>query len=288
MKIVRDPAEMIAISKEIFVNKNSHGLVPTMGYLHEGHLSLVKQAVTDNDYVTTSIFVNPTQFGPNEDYESYPRDEKRDIQLLEKFGVDCVFAPATKDMYFSDHSTYVLENELSKVLCGEKRPGHFSGVTTVVSKLFNIVKPTRAYFGQKDAQQFRVIRRMVRDLNFNVELVEMPIVREEDGLAMSSRNIYLSSEQRKDAPLIHKALLEGKKLIEKGIDDVDQIKNTIKKTIDKSEYIILDYLEVVDENTLNVLRSVSDAEKNRVIIAIAAFVGRARLIDNEIVKLDNG
>ncbi|TYB80813.1 MAG: pantoate--beta-alanine ligase [Kosmotoga sp.] len=288
MKIVRDPAEMIVISKEIFTSKKSHGLVPTMGYLHEGHLSLVRQAVTDNDYVTTSIFVNPTQFGPNEDYESYPRDEKKDIQLLEKLGVDCVFAPATKDMYLSDHSTYVLENELSKVLCGEKRPGHFRGVTTVVSKLFNIVKPTRAYFGQKDAQQFRVIRRMVRDLNFTVELVEMPVVREGDGLAMSSRNIYLSSEQRKDAPLIHKALLEGKELIEKGIDDVNQIKNTIKKTIDKGEYIKLDYLEVVDEKTLNVLKNISDAEKNRVIIAIAAFVGRARLIDNEIVKLDNG
>jgi pantoate--beta-alanine ligase len=287
MKIVRNIEEMTEISKEIISDRKTHGLVPTMGYLHEGHLSLVRQAVKDNDCVTASVFVNPTQFGPNEDFESYPRDEKKDIHSLRKLGVDYVFAPTVGEMYFQDHSTYVLENELSKVLCGEKRPGHFKGVTTVVSKLLNIIKPTRAYFGQKDAQQFRVIRRMVRDLNFTVELIEMPIVREKDGLAMSSRNIYLTSEQRTEAPLIHKALLKGKELIKEGKNDVSEIKETVKKIIGNSENIKIDYIEVVDEQTLNILDKINDAKSDSVIIAIAAFVGKARLIDNEIVDLSN-
>ncbi|MFO7880998.1 MAG: pantoate--beta-alanine ligase [Kosmotogaceae bacterium] len=287
MKIVRNPAEMTEISYNIITSKYSHGLVPTMGFLHEGHLSLVRKAVADNDNVTTSVFVNPTQFGPNEDFESYPRDEVKDFTLLKELGVDYIFAPGVNDMYYTDHSTYVLENNISKVLCGEVRPGHFRGVTTVVSKLFNIVQPTRVYFGQKDAQQFRVIRRMVRDLNFQVELVEMPIVREEDGLAMSSRNIYLSKEERKDAPLIHKALLKGKEFIEKGNTDVNEIKNIIKKMIGSSVHIKLDYIEIVDEKTLNILKDIKDASGNKVIIAIAAFVGEARLIDNEIVVIKN-
>lgn len=287
MKIVRNIDEMTEISKEIISNRKTHGLVPTMGYLHEGHLSLVRQAVNDNDFVTTSVFVNPTQFGPNEDFESYPRNEEKDINSLQKLGVDYVFAPTVGEMYFKDHSTYVLENELSNVLCGEKRPGHFKGVTTVVSKLFNIIKPTRAYFGQKDAQQFRVIRRMVRDLNFTVELVEMPIVREKDGLAMSSRNIYLTNEQRREAPLIHRALLKGKERIKEGKNDVSEIKDVIKKIIGDSENIKIDYIEIVDEQTLNILDKINDADRDRVIIAIAAFVGQARLIDNEIVDLSN-
>ncbi len=285
MKIIRNPLEMTNISNVIISDKHSHGLVPTMGFLHEGHLSLVKKAVADNDYVTTSVFVNPTQFGPNEDFESYPRDEEKDFRLLDNLGVDYVFSPSVSDMYYSDHSTYVLENELSKVLCGEKRPGHFKGVITVVSKLFNIVKPTHAYFGQKDAQQFRVIRRMVRDLNFNVELIEMPVVREEDGLAMSSRNIYLSKEERKDAPLIHNSLLKAKKLIEEGSTDVNEIKKSVKAVFTRSIHIKLDYIEIVDEKTLNKLDDIKEATGNKVIIAIAAFVGKARLIDNEIVDI---
>ncbi|MFW6120620.1 MAG: pantoate--beta-alanine ligase [Petrotogales bacterium] len=286
MKIVSNPLDMTKISNVIVSDKHSHGLVPTMGFLHEGHLSLVKKAVADNDYVTTSVFVNPTQFGPNEDYESYPRDEEKDFKLLNNLGVDYLFSPSVSDMYYSDHSTNVLENDLSKVLCGEKRPGHFKGVTTVVSKLFNIVKPTHAYFGQKDAQQFRVIRRMVRDLNFNVELIEMPIVREEDGLAMSSRNIYLTKEERKDAPLIHKSLLKAKKLIEEGNTDVNKIKKSIKNEIINSVHIKPDYIEIVDERTLNKLNDLKEATGNKVIIAIAAFVGKARLIDNEIVDMN--
>ncbi|MEA2066225.1 MAG: pantoate--beta-alanine ligase [Thermotogota bacterium] len=287
MKIVRNIKEMTEISKEFISNRKTHGLVPTMGYLHEGHLSLVRQAVKDNDCVTTSVFVNPTQFGPNEDFESYPRNEEKDINSLQKLGVDYVFAPTVGEMYFKDHSTYVLENKLSKVLCGEKRPGHFKGVTTVVSKLLNIIKPTRAYFGQKDAQQFRVIRKMVRDLNFTVELVEMPIIREKDGLAMSSRNIYLTNEQRREAPLIHKALLKGKELIKDGKNDVSEIKDAVKKIIGDSENIKIDYIEIVDEQTLNILDKINDAKSDSVIIAIATFVGKARLIDNEIVYLRN-
>ncbi len=269
------------------IHRNStHGFVPTMGYLHEGHLSLVKKAKKDNEVVTVSIFVNPTQFGPNEDYQKYPRDEKHDLSLLEKLDVDYVFIPDVREMYHHDHSTYVFVEKLTEGLCGERRPGHFRGVTTVVAKLFNIVMPTRAYFGQKDAQQFRVIRRMVRDLNIHVELIEMPIIREPDGLAMSSRNIYLSPQERLQATFIYKALQKGKELIDEGVFDTRTIKEEMKQVLSSGELIRIDYVEIVDEENLIPLKDVRSATNKKVLLAVAAFLGKARLIDNVIVELD--
>lgn len=279
MQVVKNIQEMKKISNNLIQNKKSIGFVPTMGYLHEGHLSLVKKAREDNDFVVVSIFVNPTQFGPNEDFNSYPRDLKRDLDLLEKLNVDYVFVPDVNDMYPKDFSTFVEETKLSKFLCGRSRPGHFRGVCTVVTKLFNIVKPTRAYFGQKDAQQFRILRRMVRDLNLDVEMIEMPIVREKDGLAMSSRNTYLTPEERKEATRLYKSLLKAKEMIESGIKDTEIIKSEMKKILDHP-LLKIDYIEIVDEETLEPVKKV----ENKVIIALAVYVGKARLIDNMILK----
>lgn len=279
MEVVKNIQEMKKISNNLIQNKKSIGFVPTMGYLHEGHLSLVKKAREDNDFVVVSIFVNPTQFGPNEDFNSYPRDLKRDLDLLEKLNVDYVFVPDVNDMYPKDFSTFVEETKLSKFLCGRSRPGHFRGVCTVVTKLFNIVKPTRAYFGQKDAQQFRILRRMVRDLNLDVEMIEMPIVREKDGLAMSSRNTYLTPEERKEATRLYKSLLKAKEMIESGIKDTEIIKSEMKKILDHP-LLKIDYIEIVDEETLEPVKKV----ENKVIIALAVYVGKARLIDNMILK----
>lgn len=279
MQVVKNIQEMKKISNNLIQNKKSIGFVPTMGYLHEGHLSLVKKAREDNDFVVVSIFVNPTQFGPNEDFNSYPRDLKRDLDLLEKLNVDYVFVPDVNDMYPKDFSTFVEETKLSKFLCGRSRPGHFRGVCTVVTKLFNIVKPTRAYFGQKDAQQFRILRRMVRDLNLDVEMIEMPIVREKDGLAMSSRNTYLTPEERKEATRLYKSLLKAKEMIESGIKDTEIIKSEMKKILDHP-LLKIDYIEIVDEETLEPVKKV----ENKVIIALAVYLGKARLIDNMILK----
>jgi pantoate--beta-alanine ligase len=276
---------MQKIAIDIEREEKSHGFVPTMGYLHEGHLSLVRQARMDNDVVTVSIFVNPTQFGPNEDYDRYPRDEERDLSLLRDLDVDYVFIPKVEDMYPENYSTYVIVEDLTDVLCGARRPGHFKGVATIVAKLFNIVRPTKAYFGQKDAQQFRVLKRMARDLNFPMELVEMPIVREKDGLAMSSRNVYLSPEERQEALLIHQALLAGRKLIEAGEFDPEKVKSEMLAILSKGQRIKSDYVEIVDEETLYPIENLEDTTNGKVILAIAAFVGKARLIDNEIVNL---
>ncbi|MBO8165642.1 MAG: pantoate--beta-alanine ligase [Kosmotoga sp.] len=285
MEIIRTVHEMKATALELLCRGVTHGLVPTMGYLHEGHLSLVKKAREDNDIVTVSIFVNPTQFGPNEDYGNYPRNEKRDLSFLMELGVDYVFIPTVEEMYETGHSTFVEVENLTKGLCGARRPGHFRGVATVVTKLFNIIMPTRAYFGQKDAQQFRVIRRMVRDLNISVELVEMPIVRESDGLAMSSRNVYLSPPERIQAPFIHKALLKAVELVRKGITDTHKIKTEMIKTLSKGDLINIDYIEIVDEQTLAPVDDLKEARSGKVILAVAAYLGKARLIDNEIVKV---
>ena len=285
MEIIRTVHEMKATALELLCRGVTHGLVPTMGYLHEGHLSLVKKAREDNDIVTVSIFVNPTQFGPNEDYGNYPRNEKRDLSFLMKLGVDYVFIPTVEEMYETGHSTFVEVENLTEGLCGARRPGHFRGVATVVTKLFNIIMPTRAYFGQKDAQQFRVIRRMVRDLNISVELVEMPIVRESDGLAMSSRNVYLSPPERIQAPFIHKALLKAVELVRKGITDTHKIKTEMIKTLSKGDLINIDYIEIVDEQTLAPVDDLKEAKSGKVILAVAAYLGKARLIDNEIVKV---
>ncbi len=216
MRVIKSPFEVKKISDNFRKEGKIIGFVPTMGYLHEGHLSLVRRSKKECDVTFVSIFVNPIQFGPNEDFERYPRDEKRDLELLSKEGVDYVFIPEVHDMYPADYSVYVDETELSKYLCGARRPGHFRGVCTVVTKLFNIVKPHKAYFGKKDYQQFRIIERMVRDLNMDVEIVPCPIIRETDGLAMSSRNVYLTPEERKDAVCLYKSLQLASKMIREG------------------------------------------------------------------------
>ncbi|MCX7654357.1 MAG: pantoate--beta-alanine ligase [Fervidobacterium sp.] len=278
MRLVHTIAEMKKISSDILEQKKSIGFVPTMGYLHDGHLSLVQKAREENDIVVVSIFVNPTQFGPNEDLDRYPRDLERDLRLLEPLNVDFVFYPTVEEMYPQNYSVYVDEVELSKYLCGAKRPGHFRGVCTVVTKLFNIVKPTRAYFGQKDAQQFRILRRMVQNLNMDVQMIELPIVRERDGLAMSSRNVYLNQDEREQATRLYKSLLKAKELIDNGQKNIEVIKQAMHKILDHP-LIRIDYVEIVDEETLVPVERI----EKKVIVAVAAFVGKARLIDNIIV-----
>ncbi len=279
MRLIQNVSEMKALSKSVIDDGKTIGFVPTMGYLHKGHLSLVQKAKEENDIVVVSIFVNPTQFGPNEDYNRYPRDLERDLRLLNPFNVDYIFNPSVEEMYPAYYSVYVDETEMSKYLCGARRPGHFRGVCTVVTKLFNIVRPTRAYFGQKDAQQFRILRRMVENLNMDVEMVEMPIVREPDGLAMSSRNVYLSDEERREAPRLYKSLLEAKRLIDGGERDVQKIKGEIQRVLNHP-LLKIDYVEIVDEKTLIPV----DRIEGDVIVAIAVFFGKARLIDNVIIR----
>ena len=257
------------------------GLVPTMGYLHEGHLSLVNMSRQNNDYTVMSIFVNPTQFGPNEDFDRYPRDLERDLKLAEAAGVDVVFAPSVKEMYPDGYKTYVNVEGITEVLCGKSRPGHFRGVTTIVTKLFNIVEPHRAYFGQKDAQQVAVIKQMVKDLNMNVEIITCPIVREEDGLAMSSRNVYLSPEERKSAVILSKSLMEAEELIKKGETDAKKIRKYIIDRIQTEKNAVIDYVEVVNADTLENV----DEIKGRVLVALAVKFGSTRLIDNVIVEV---
>jgi pantoate--beta-alanine ligase len=281
MKVIEKINDMKKISKDLILNGKSIGFVPTMGYLHEGHLSLVRKARKENEIVVVSIFVNPTQFGPNEDFDKYPRDTDRDLKLLQNENVDFVFMPSVEEMYPEGYATYVIVERLTEVLCGKSRPGHFRGVATVVTKLFNIVKPTRAYFGQKDAQQFRVLKRMVEDLNMDVEMVEAPIVRESDGLAMSSRNVYLSPEERKQAVALFETLNLAKKAIENGERDAEKVKQLMRENISKYDKVIIDYIEIVDEKNLTPLSKI----EGKVLIAIAAFVGKARLIDNIIVEV---
>ena len=278
--IVEKVKDMKELSKKYLKENKTIGFVPTMGFLHEGHLSLVRRAREENDIVVVSIFVNPTQFGPNEDYESYPRDLERDVKLLKELNVDVVFHPPVEEMYPKDFSTYVEETKLSRYLCGKSRPGHFRGVCTIVTKLFNIVHPTRAYFGQKDAQQFRVIKRMVRDLNMDVELVECPIVREHDGLAMSSRNIYLSDDERVQALALYNSLKLAENLIKSGERDAGVVKSAMKEFLSRYDKVKIDYVEIVDEETLEPVKHI----EGKVIVAIACWVGKARLIDNVIVQ----
>ncbi len=259
------------------------GFVPTMGFLHAGHMSLVQRARRETDLVVVSIFVNPTQFGPNEDFEAYPRDEKRDLAMLEKAGVDLVFLPSAREMYPDGFATYVLqEGTLTETLCGKSRPGHFRGVTTIVAKLFNLVNPDRAYFGQKDAQQVAVIRRMVRDLNFDVQIVACPIVREDDGLAMSSRNTYLDQEQRRQATVLSQALWEARAAIEAGQRRADVIRELVRNRIASVPGARIDYVEVVDADDLTPLEKL----RGRVMIAVAVKIGRPRLIDNIQVQVN--
>jgi len=282
MKIIKKIAEMQKIANDLRQQGKSIGFVPTMGYLHEGHLSLMKCARKENDVVVISIFVNPTQFVPGEDYERYPRDEEGDIKKAKEVGVDIVFIPDVKDMYPDGYSTYVEEKVLSAGLCGARRPGHFKGVTTIVAKLFNIVKPHRAYFGKKDYQQLRVIERMARDLNVDIEIIGCNIVREPDGLAMSSRNVYLSQEERKSALCLYKSLLLAQNMIKKGEKKPAIIKKAMEEFILKHPHVKkIDYIEIVDRYTLQPVDKLTGNE----LIALAVFVGPARLIDNMEVSL---
>ncbi|MCI8521029.1 MAG: pantoate--beta-alanine ligase [Clostridia bacterium] len=255
------------------------GLVPTMGYLHEGHKSLIERAVKENDRVVVSDFVNPTQFAPNEDFESYPRDIQADAALCADAGASLIFNPEADEMY-TDALTFVDMNKITKVLCGKTRPIHFSGVCTVVSKLFNIVTPDRAYFGEKDAQQLCVIHKMVRDLNFDIEIVGCPIIREADGLAKSSRNTYLNEEERKAALCLNRALKLGREMAEGGETDAEKVVNAITAEIEKEPLAKIDYVEMVDLNTLEMLKT---AEKP-LLCAVAVYIGKTRLIDNFIME----
>ena len=253
------------------------GLVPTMGYLHEGHASLVVKAVSMCDRVVASDFVNPTQFGPNEDLESYPRDFDRDCALLEEHGCSMVFHPSVEEMYAPDAATFVeILSDMPKQLCGKTRPIHFRGVCTVVSKLFNIVTPDKAFFGQKDAQQLAIIRRMVRDMSYGIEIVGCPIVREADGLAKSSRNTYLSAEERKAALVLSKAVFLGEKLVREGETDADKLVSAMKACIEAEKLAKIDYVSAVDAVTMESVHRID----RPVLVAMAVYIGKTRLIDN--------
>ncbi len=281
MKLVNKISDLKIIIKSNKSMGKTIGFVPTMGYLHEGHLSLAKRSVQENDFTVMSIFVNPTQFGPNEDFERYPRDLERDLALAESVGVDIVFAPSVEEMYPEGYKTYVNVEDITGVLCGRSRPGHFRGVTTVVNKLFNIVEPDKAYFGQKDAQQVVVVKKMVKDLNMNLEVIACPIVREPDGLAMSSRNTYLSSEERKAALILSKSLFEAEELIKQGERSGKKIAEYIEGRIKTEKLAEIDYVEVVSADSLEKLEEL----KGSVLIALAVKFGKTRLIDNIIVEV---
>lgn len=256
------------------------GFVPTMGYLHEGHKSLIDAAEKENDRVVVSIFVNPMQFGPNEDLESYPRDLEKDAKLCEEAGVDLIFHPQPEEMYEPGFCSYVDMNGLTSQLCGKSRPVHFRGVQTVVLKLLHIVTPDRAYFGQKDAQQLAVIRRMVRDLNVGTEIVGCTIVREADGLAKSSRNTYLNTQERRAALVLSRSLEAGKALIGAGETDAQVLRQAITQEIEKEPMAKIDYVDVVDFETITPIEKI----EGPVLVAIAVWIGKTRLIDNFIVE----
>jgi pantoate--beta-alanine ligase len=277
-EIVRTIDEMKQISRKAREEGKVIGLVPTMGYFHEGHLSLMRRARQECDLVVVSLFVNPIQFGPQDDFRSYPRDEKRDAEMAEKEGMDVLFIPSVSEMYPEGYSTYVEVQRLTEGLCGKFRPGHFRGVTTVVLKLFNIVNPHKAYFGEKDYQQLKVIEKMARDLNLDVEIVPCPTVREEDGLAMSSRNSYLSEEERRSATVIYKALIEAKRLYENGERDAEKLESKAREILLNEKLVRkIDYVEVVHPETLEELEIVGE---DGAVLAVALWIGRARLIDN--------
>lgn len=279
--VIRSCAEMSALAEQQRLQGNKIALVPTMGYLHAGHLSLVKVARQKADWVVMSIYVNPTQFGPQEDFARYPRDFDRDLQLAESVGTDLIFAPTDIEMYPPPHLTQVVVDKVTAVLCGASRPTHFQGVTTVVSMLFNIVKPHIAIFGQKDAQQAVVIRRMVADLHYDIQIIVSPIVREPDGLAMSSRNRYLTATQRKNAPVLYRALQKAKARIEGGENDPSAVQEEIRRTLTSVDEMRIDYVQIVDGETLQPVEKL-DKEQN-ILLAVAVFLGNTRLIDNAIV-----
>lgn len=280
MKIVNTINEVREAVKAWHKQGLTIGLVPTMGYLHEGHASLIARASKENDRVVVSDFVNPIQFAPNEDLASYPRDIDRDAKVCEENGADIIFHPTPEEMYHKDFSTFVDITGPSEELCGKSRPIHFRGVCTVVSKLFLIASPDRAYFGQKDAQQLAVIKRMVRDLNFDIEIVGCPIIREADGLAKSSRNTYLSPEERKAAVILHKALEKGKELVLNGEKSAKAVIDTVTQVINSEPLAKIDYVQVVDFPNIKVVEDIN----GDILTAVAVYIGKTRLIDNFIIE----
>lgn len=282
MKVVGTIKEVRTLVKEWKKNGESVGFVPTMGYLHEGHGSLITKARENNDKVVVSIFVNPLQFGPSEDLESYPRDLEKDSKFCESLGADLIFHPEPEEMYHEDFSSYVDMSVLTEELCGLSRPVHFRGVCTVVSKLFNIVQPDNAYFGEKDAQQLAIIKHMVQDLNMDVNVVGCPIVREEDGLAKSSRNTYLSTEERQAALILSKTIELAKKLIAEGEKDADVVVAKMKANIETEPMAKIDYVKAVNGLTMQQQKEI----KAPMLIAMAVYIGKTRLIDNTIISED--
>ena len=281
MKIIRKISEMQQYAETLRQHGKTIGFVPTMGFLHEGHLSLMRLARPRCDTLVVSIFVNPTQFGPNEDLDKYPRDFRRDEELCRQEKVDVIFYPTAEEMYPQPYRTFVNVEKLTETMCGASRPGHFRGVATVVAKLFNIVKPHLAVFGQKDYQQAQVIRQMVHDLNFDVEILTGPIVREPDGLAMSSRNKYLSAAQRKDALVLRQSLQLAQTIIRQGERNPAVLRERMEELIESVPTSRIDYIAIVDPETLEDVAAIGE----RTLIALAVFIGQTRLIDNMVVEL---
>lgn len=279
MEVVSTIKEVREHIKEWKRNGEKIGFVPTMGYLHEGHGSLITAARNNNDKVVVSIFVNPMQFGPTEDLESYPRDLEKDSRFCESLGADLIFHPEPSEMYHDDFSSYVDMSVLTEELCGLSRPVHFRGVCTVVNKLFNIVQPDRAYFGEKDAQQLAIIKHMVQDLNMDIEVIGCPIVREDDGLAKSSRNTYLSEQERKAALILSQTIELAKKLIAEGEKDADVLVSKMIENIEKEPLAKIDYVKAVNGLTMQQQKEI----KAPMLIAMAVYIGKTRLIDNVIL-----
>jgi pantoate--beta-alanine ligase len=281
VEVIKSIKKMQGIARDLRMAGKTIGLVPTMGALHEGHLSLIRKAVKENDVSVASIFVNPVQFGPKEDFKRYPRQINKDLAFCRKSGLDFIFCPRLKDIYPTGYKTFIEVKELSDVLCGAIRGrGHFRGVATVVAKLFNITQPSCAYFGQKDAQQAVIIKKMVSDLNMPVKVRVMPIIREKDGLALSSRNIYLSREERKDALALSAALHIAGDLVKSGASDADKIIRKIKEIIKTKKTAKVDYISIVDPDNLKPVKEIT----GRCLITLAAWIGKTRLIDNIVVK----
>jgi pantoate--beta-alanine ligase len=282
MEIISRRQRMSSVARKLRREQDrTIGLVPTMGALHEGHLSLVREARRMCDKVVVSVFVNPAQFGPSEDFEHYPRDLTKDTALLTDYNVDYIFAPNPEEIYPKDFSTYVNVGGLSKLLEGESRPGHFRGVATIVAILLNTVRPDFAFFGQKDAQQAVIIKRMVRDLAFDTEIVVLPTVREDSGLAISSRNLYLDEEEQQSAAVIHRALKQAKEVFKKGERHAGKLAEVVRSTVETEPRVRLDYVSVVDAETLEKLDKL---DERPILVAVAAYVGKTRLIDNTILN----
>ncbi|MFC1978706.1 pantoate--beta-alanine ligase [Chloroflexota bacterium] len=276
MQVISSIEKMKQARKKLI---GSVGFVPTMGFLHEGHLTLVRRAKRKNDITVVSIFVNPTQFSPGEDFAQYPRDTEHDLALLEKEGVDIIFIPIPNDMYPDSYNTWVETSGITEMLEGQKRPSHFRGVTTIVNKLFNIIMPHKAYFGQKDGQQLRVIQKMVRDLNMHVKIVPVPTVREKDGLAMSSRNAYLNDEERKAALVLYKALIIAEEMYMRGEHDASRIRVKMTGLINKEHLAKIDYISIADSDTLEELTYID----HPALVSMAVKIGKTRLIDNRTI-----